>query len=423
LKKADMFELTPQQIDLFKAQDFENQPPGTILRDFSALLNLIDHKGMPLTPSCLIAMNRLETINLNLSHPIELRLKRTPQKSYPNINGLYLLLRATGIGVIDTQGKKPLLKLDPSVLDSWQSLNGAERYFTLLKAWWGRATEEIIGARYAPGADILHLILGFFRDFPKTGEQTIKKPLDDFSLRYRPAFYNLALLELFGLLEVRVMPPAEGRGWIPQQLRMTDWGKVLLGSYSNFISKAFRQESESALSMLGFSVLDDPLQGFEKWSQSFRPFIPTWRKELVIPELGFQPGPHVFKISLGGQCWRRIAIPGDAFFAEFAAMILNAFDFDHDHLYCFSYKDRFGRTIEIDHTYMAGDSDNVLASEARIGDIPLVNGMHIGFLFDFGDQWEFDIQAEDVNADLTIKKAKILDKHGKAPEQYGYGDW
>ena len=45
--------------------------------------------------------------------------------------------------------------------------------------------------------------------------------------------------------------------------------------------------------------------------------------------------------------------------------------------------------------------------------------MRIGFLFDFGDQWEFDIQTESVNVGSAIGKPQVLEKHGKAPEQYG----
>lgn len=82
------------------------------------------------------------------------------------------------------------------------------------------------------------------------------------------------------------------------------------------------------------------------------------------------------------------------------------------------YKDRFGRTIEIDHPYLAGDSDNALADDVKIGDLPLSEGMRIGFLFDFGDQWEFTIQTERVNAEFALKKPQMLEKHGKAPKQY-----
>ncbi len=45
--------------------------------------------------------------------------------------------------------------------------------------------------------------------------------------------------------------------------------------------------------------------------------------------------------------------------------------------------------------------------------------MHIGFLFDFGDNWEFKIQTEGLNVESAIRKPRVLEKHGKAPEQYG----
>lgn len=173
--------------------------------------------------------------------------------------------------------------------------------------------------------------------------------------------------------------------------------------------------------MLGFTALLEPLKYFEQWSRVVRPAIKGWRQDLEIPVPLFHPGPHVFKVSLGAECWRRIVIPGDAYLDELATTILDAFGFDQDHLYHFSYKDRFGCTIEIDHPYLAGDSDNALADAVQVGAIPLSTGMRIGFLFDFGDQWEFDIQTESVDSGPAIKKPQVLEKHGKATKQYG--DW
>jgi len=149
-----------------------------------------------------------------------------------------------------------------------------------------------------------------------------------------------------------------------------------------------------------------------------RPHIEGWRKDLEIPEPPFQPGPHLFKVSLGAGCWRRIAIGGDASLEELAATILDAFSFDPDHLYRFSYKDRFGRSVEIHHPYSAGDIDSASAAEVTVGDLPLYQGMRIGFLFDFGDRWDFDIQTENVNVDSMIAKPQVLERHGEAPEQY-----
>jgi len=41
------------------------------------------------------------------------------------------------------------------------------------------------------------------------------------------------------------------------------------------------------------------------------------------------------------------------------------------------------------------------------------------FLFDFGDEWEFEVTLEEVGpVDRRIKKPKLLEAHGKAPVQY-----
>ena len=43
------------------------------------------------------------------------------------------------------------------------------------------------------------------------------------------------------------------------------------------------------------------------------------------------------------------------------------------------------------------------------------------FLFDFGDNWQFDLILEEIKApEPNSKKPKLLASHGKAPEQYGY---
>lgn len=419
-KRFQVLDATPMPIKVFETQDFEQRAPGTILQDFEALLGLMGDQGLPVTPAHLLALSCLETINRSLTHPLELRLKRAVQKSYPYINGLYLLLRASGLTLIDTQSRKPRLQLDPVVLASWSSLNGAERYFALLKAWWGRSREEILGERQTWGGDALTKIMGFIERFPQDGLLRFETPQAADRLRYYPGLYNLALMEGFGLLEIRAIPPAEGQGWRPEWIRMTDWGKALLGHYLHFVRQTLVSETDAVAPILGFEGFFEPLARFEQWSQIIRPAITGWHKELEIPESPFQPGPHQFKVSLGAGCWRRILIGGEDSLDELAITILSAFDFDADHLYRFSYRDRFGRTIEIDHSYLAGDSDNALVDETRIGDLPLSEGMRIDFLFDFGDQWEFGIVTERLNTEAAEEMPVVLETHGKAPAQYGH---
>lgn len=79
-------EWTPSRIRVLETQDFEQRSPGTIVQDFETLLSLMGDQGLPVTPSHLLAINSLETINRSLTHPLDLGLKRAVQKSYPPIN-------------------------------------------------------------------------------------------------------------------------------------------------------------------------------------------------------------------------------------------------------------------------------------------------------------------------------------------------
>ena len=416
--KKDTFELTSmQKTHLLEVQDFTEQGPGTIVRDFEALLNLIGDQGLPATPAHQLTIKTLETINQRLTHPLTLNLKRALQKSYPHINGLYLLLRASGLSVIETSGKKVWIKMDRQTLESWRSLNEAERYFALLEAWWGRATEEIIGERKQRFMTIPMKIQKFIEYLTKIGIKKIQHRDEGHMLRYYPGLHNLALMELFGLVSISPAPQTQSQGWEPQHIAMTDWGQALVGSYIEFIMESLSSDAKLDSLIPALAVLYDPIVGFAQWSQAVRPLIKEWRRDLEIAEFQFQPGPQVFKVSLAKDCWRRIAIRGDASMDDLAAAILRAFDFDDDHLYRFSYQDRFGRVVEIDDGRLE-EPDEISADQVKVGNLPLTENMRIHFLYDFGDNWEFTLETERVNPDLKIKNPKVLEKHGKAPEQY-----
>ncbi len=152
------------------------------------------------------------------------------------------------------------------------------------------------------------------------------------------------------------MPSVEGKGWQPEWIGLTEWGRSLLGHLADFMRQPWESEAKSDMPILDAGDFFDPLARFEHWSRLVRPQIPDWRQELEIPEPPFQPGQHLFKVSLGAGCWRRIAIGGETDLDALADTILAAFDFDDtDHLYRFSYRDHFGGTIEIDHPDLAGD--------------------------------------------------------------------
>jgi hypothetical protein len=103
-----------------------------------------------------------------------------------------------------------------------------------------------------------------------------------------------------------------------------------------------------------------------------------------------------------------------------ASTILEAVEFDQDHLHRFSYQNRFGSEESVYHPYM---NEGPWASEMMVGDLSLAVGQAMTFLFDSGDQWEFDVTLERIGpADASVTDPVILEGHGELPQQYPVWD-
>jgi hypothetical protein len=382
--------------------------PGTILRDFEAFLAFVEEGELPLTGTHQLRRQVLADLNARLAHPLQTGLTRPLQKSYPHVNGLYLLLRASGLTFVQGTDRKPLLAVDEVVRQVWDSLNPTERYCTLLETWLVRGHPEIIGERgrgWFRVPDTFHQVQWFFQQIPQKGLQIAGNKDAEDSLRYWPGLHNLALLELFGLVEVRHGPPEQGKGWSIETVERTSWGDALLAAlHAGFFGDMGNLLAVESEEKVRFGVLQQALQ----------PYFPDWQENLSVPEWTFREGAHVFKVSLG-KMWRRIAIPARLTLDDLASAILNAVRFDHDHLYEFSYRNRFGVKDKALHPY---SDEGPAADEVAIGDVPLRVGQTMTFLFDFGDMWEFDVALEQVDPESKIQKPVVLEKHGTPPQQY-----
>ncbi|NJN09622.1 MAG: hypothetical protein HC815_17195 [Richelia sp. RM1_1_1] len=92
--------------ELLHNQDISLTSPGTILKDFQMLLDFIGTEGIEVSKTQnFLPMKSLEELNNQLTHPIQIDLKRPQQKAYPHLHGLYLLLRASTISTIEPKGK------------------------------------------------------------------------------------------------------------------------------------------------------------------------------------------------------------------------------------------------------------------------------------------------------------------------------
>jgi hypothetical protein len=396
--------LSAEAIAALTQQAITETQPGTILQDFQTLLDFIGEAGIPVSGTYyLFAQSLLAELNQRLINPIRLDLKRPVQKSYPPINGLYLLLRVTGLGQIVPKGKKHHLMLNPEILQSWNSLNPTERYLTLLEAWLIRANEEMLGER-GSALNEGSKCVQFWRLFPNKG-QKFKTYTEQQSLSYFPELHNLALLNLFGFLEIESGKPEVGKGWRVKKIQALPFGDAMMQVIVRaFVEHEMVWESEINLT-LPFNELQPALQ----------PYFPAWQNILAVAQQEYRSGVWVFKVSLG-KAWRRIALSSELTLFDLSRLILESVDFDTDHLDMFRYIHPTGRRIEAHHPYADGSPST---DEVRIGDLLLAEGASMIYIFDFGDWWKFEVQLETIQPENERSQyAEILEIHGEAPQQY-----
>ncbi|MDX9953160.1 MAG: plasmid pRiA4b ORF-3 family protein [Anaerolineae bacterium] len=416
-------QFTPQHAELLRNSPVDAQGPGTILRDFEMLLAFFSAGRMPLTKGRQLTLKALPNLNAQLSRPLALGLSRPLQKAFPHLEGLYLLLRASGLTRVEIQGKSPVLVVDERALEAWQALNPTERYCTLLEVWLLGAQPQIIGrTRWGliSFGSTFDFWVSLVSRIPDTGTTLKADPGLEASL-YLFETYNLALLELFGLLEIEHLPPVPGAGWQIGLLHRTAWGDALCALlYTNFFAEL--------ANVIARAVEPAPTPG--QLLPVLQPYLLAWQQTLALPTPEFRDGIYIFRVDLGGTVWRRIAIPAKADLDDLANAILDAFEFsDRMHLYLFSYRDRRGLEVHAYHREVE-DAD-VWAVEVTIGDLPLPVGDAMLFWFDFGDNWEFNVRLESIEPQSTppVVDTVVLEAHGEAPEQYPIweddwdGDW
>lgn len=394
--------------DILRNTPITSQSPGVILHDFQTILDFVAEASPQLTAGHLLQMKVMAVLNEQLSRRVQHGLVRPQQKSYPHINGLFLLLRASGLTTVNTEARKPVIEVDPVVLESWHGLNADERYFALLESWLLRGDGEIIGEMDAPLAVrpphyLWYQLLQSIEKQNWAHEDWIERT------RYWPGLHHLALMELFGLVKVEDAPVIPQKGWQIANIQSTEWGEALLLrllQYSAYDERKFVLfDFDYPTEILTSDILS-----------IIQPYRPHCQHTLQLPQLGFQDGLFVFKVILDKDTWRTIYIPAQSTLDDLGDGILEAYRFDDDHLYRYIYTTRFGTKVEIVHPYL---ERGLATNKVRIGDLPVQPGFEMTFNYDFGDNWYFLLKLEQINPpNPQASRYRVGKKQGKSPEQY-----
>ncbi len=400
---------------LLTAQQISPEGPGTILRDIETLITFIGERGL-LTKSKQgnLPPDVLPGLNAHMAQPIEVYLERPQLRDFPNIGGMFVLLRV--MDFVRVEGK--LLRIDPARLALWRTYNPAEKYFTLLEAWLFHADAAVLG-----GEDRRRLNsqfaanLRFLVKLKTTQWTTFDEYCHLYEICGAVSTWNTQLHVMFGLIEVQSRSllgrKGEGSGWLMEKGRRTLWGEAVGGR----IVEALQAIDEALL-----YYLDPPeAADFGTLQPAFQAYFPEWQKTYALPQQGAQSGIYIFKVSLtdhraNGEVWRRLAVPGHVSLDELADAVLQAFDFsDREHLYEFRYRDRLGKGQVYFHPET---EEGPYAHELEIQLSGLPEKGVMKFRFDYGDDWRFELKLERIDPlDKKMKHSALLESFGKAPAQ------
>ena len=135
------------------------------------------------------------------------------------------------------------------------------------------------------------------------------------------------------------------------------------------------------------------------------------------------------KLEFQKRTYRDIEVPADISLYKLAKAILDSFNFDFDHLFGFGNKPGFYHS-DIQYELKTEDSFDFMeemhekrydVEKTRVQDVPFFRKVKdkMYFLFDFGDDWKFEIEL--INFGVIKKNKKypiVLRINGEAPEQY-----
>ena len=389
--------------------------PGSIVTDFEALMDFIGSGVRSTGKYHLLPMARLNELDELMTTPLRPKLQRPQQRSFPHLNGLYLLLRATRIGVPDGTGKSSgKLVLDPFMCEQWKQFNPTEKYCNLLEAWLRLSSWQSVGLRGSGWlTDMAMYVRDVWQSVPPEGRRFSKKEQASRGFLYSlERSTTLALLELFGLMRVERGERVEGQGWPVAKIDHTRFGdEVLTAIFAEIVRSCLDRNLDDDRADLDIGV----------WRQALQPIFPQWINNLKFPEPEFREGTYYFKVSLG-RPWRRIAISAENSLDELADCIIGAFDFDGDHLYEFRLPQPDGTILTAAHPHIQ-DAD-LQTDECAIGHLTLVEGQSMPFLYDFGASWQFTVKLEQVKpSDPEITHPVIVESHGEAPAEYDENEW
>jgi len=126
---------------------------------------------------------------------------------------------------------------------------------------------------------------------------------------------------------------------------------------------------------------------------------------------------YVISVSVYKGCYRHIKISGGSTLFELHLAIIDAFDFEDDHLHAFFMDNKLWSSRAVFYDERAYEEDFDTTSDVTLGELDLKVGRQFKYLFDFGDEWVFQCKVLKKLEEPNVK-SMVIKSLGESPKQY-----
>jgi len=394
-------------------------------------------------------------INGLLSNPRDLDGPKYLQPTYPTINLFFHIILEVGLFKIDYAKGKNLYLIPTPKFKEYEALSPYNKYILLFKTYWTRLDfSELYFDTMTVFNHFLYTKLAFEKlAIAKPGERIFAN-VEDFNNGYDRSnpihkfFIGAGLvvhhLSVFGFWEYEEAhipdfhtskKDIDVKAIIPTGLGIAMINACRKRPYElyneyrdeDFIERSWDDEYLWPLiEELGLKRPVVPRKKLEEFALAFIEYFPKGAidikaiNNILENKVELPSGnTYIFKVSLNKITWRKIRIAANKTLQHLHNAIQEAFDFDNDHLFAF-FMD--GKLWSKKAYWDKREGSKPTADQAVLSEIGLSVGKRFLYLFDFGNEWRFDVQLEETLAlDKPPQKAEIIAQKGDAPEQYP--DW
>lgn len=400
-----------------------------ISQDFDAFCSYIEDNQVKVSKSShLMGKKDCHEINQLLSWKEDYQTSGHLQTKYAVIHFLYFFSIRYEILVIQPVPAKGLLLTCGRAYDKYKSLSTAARYLVFYLTFLYEYTQFIDNSAWdwkqCEAEGMLEVfsntVVGEFLAPDSATKQILGSDLYEYSHVLR-IMQTLSLCEVEYLSEDQEKEIIRNRKSIRKAAFGTKIASIKVLKMGNIIGKLFNHifidpEEECMLEPLELIMEYSALYAKELAPKEIfliQDLISGMSDEEVEVE-----ETYLLKVSLRyGDCSRTVRMNSQHTLEELHLEIQKAFGFGNDHLYNFSLgKGYFEQHIYCPHM----DEEEWHTDEIDLGELKLLKGTKFTYLFDYGDEWWFDIQVKKVMEEI-IEGIEIVESKNNPPNQYP--DW